>query len=58
MGSYNALEIRTGKPYTAKFLSDLMSIPTANVTLNYDPASDVDLILSITDSWANAGIMP
>ncbi|MBQ6508166.1 MAG: LCP family protein [Flexilinea sp.] len=57
-GVYNALEIRTGKPYTAKFLSNLMSIPTGNVTLNYDPGSDVDLILTITDAWANAGIMP
>ena len=57
-GAYNALEIRKGTPYTAKFLTELMSIPTGAVTMNYDPGSDVDLILTITDSWANAGIMP
>ncbi len=56
-GAYNALEIRKGTPYTAKFLQELMSIPTGAVTMNYDPGSDVDLILTITDSWANAGIM-
>lgn len=52
-GYYNALEIKTGKPYTAKFLQNLMGIPTAAVSLNYDPASDVDLVLTITDDWAN-----
>ena len=57
-GAYNALEIRKGTPYTAKFLQELMSIPTGAVTMNYDPASDVDLVLTITDTWANAGIMP
>ena len=56
-GTYNALEIRKGTPYTAKFLQELMSIPTGAVTMNYDPGSDVDLVLTITDSWANAGIM-
>ncbi len=57
-GAYNALEIRKGTPYTAQFLVDLMSIPTGAVTMNYDPGSDVDLVLTITDAWAaNAGIM-
>ncbi len=56
--AYNALEIRTGKPYTAKFLADLMSIPTGAVTMNYDPSSDVDLVLTITDAWANSNPMP
>lgn len=53
----NALEIRKGAPYTAKFLKDLMSIPTSSVTLNYDPGSDVDLVLTITDAWANSNPM-
>ena len=52
-GYYNALEIKTGKPYTAKFLAETMAIPTSAVTLNYDPSSDADLILTITDDWAN-----
>ena len=57
-GAYNSLEIRKGTPYTAKFLTELMSIPTGAITMNYDPKSDVDLVLTITDAWANAGIMP
>lgn len=57
-GAYNSLEIRKGTPYTAKFLTELMSIPTGAITMNYDPNSDVDLVLTITDAWANAGIMP
>ena len=57
-GAYNSLEIRKGTPYTAKFLTELMSIPTGAITMNYDPNSDVDLVLTITDAWANAGSMP
>lgn len=56
-GTYNALEIRTGAPYTGKFLQQLMSIPTGAVTMNYDPSSDVDLILTITDAWAYSNPM-
>ena len=53
----NALEIRGGAPYTAKFLKDLMSIPTSSVTMNYVPGSDVDLVVTITDAWANSNPM-
>ena len=56
-GAYNALEIRTGAPYTGRFLQNLMSIPTGAVTMNYDPTSDVDLVLTITDAWANSNPM-
>ena len=53
----NALEIRGGAPYTAKFLKDLMNIPTSSVTMNYTPGSDVDLVVTITDAWANSNPM-
>ena len=56
-GAYNALEIKTGAPYTGKFLQQLMSIPTGAVTMNYDPSSDVDLVLTITDAWAYSNPM-
>ena len=56
-GYYNSLEVRDGTPYTAKYLKDLMNIPTSAVTWNYDPASDVDLVLTITDAWANSNPM-
>ena len=52
-GYYNALEIKNGKPYTANYLKNLMGIPTSAITLNYDPSAGTDLILTITDAWAN-----
>ena len=54
----NALEIRNGTPYTAKFLADLMGITSASVTLNYSPGTDTDIVLTITDAWANNNPMP
>ena len=56
-GYYNALDIRGAKPYAAKYLQTLMAIPTSAVTMNYDPASDVDLVVTITDAWASANPM-
>ncbi len=53
----NALEIRNGTPYTAQFLKDLMGISTSYVRLNYTPGSDTDLVLTITDAWANNNTM-
>lgn len=50
---YNSLEIKNGKPYSAKLLQDTMAIPTSAVTFNYDPSAGVDLVLTITDDWAN-----
>lgn len=56
-GYSNALDIRGSTPYTAKFLKNLMNIPTAAVTMNYDPAAGTDLVLTITDAWANSNPM-
>ena len=56
-GYYNSLEIRDGKPYTAAYLQGLMNIPTSAVTMNYDPGSDADLVVTITDAWANSNPM-
>lgn len=56
-GYANALEIRNAKPYAAQFLKDIMSIPTSSVTMNYSPGTDVDLVVTITDAWANSNPM-
>ena len=53
-GYSNSMTIVTGKPYTAQFLKETMNIPTSGVSLKYDPASETDLIVNITDSWCNA----
>lgn len=56
-GYANALEVRGAKPYAAQFLKDIMAIPTSSITMNYTPGSDVDLIVTITDAWANSNPM-
>lgn len=53
----NSLEIVDGKPFTAQFIKDLMSIPTEAVTMNYQPGGSVDLVVTITDAWANSNPM-
>ncbi len=53
----NSLEILKGKPNTAKFLANLMGIPSNAITMNYQPGSSVDLVLTITDAWANSNPM-
>ena len=58
MAAYNSLDIRTSTPYTAKFLANLMGIQSNAITLNYDPNSEIDMVLTISDSWANSGVMP
>ena len=56
-GYANALEVLGAKPYAAQFLKDIMGIPTSSVTMNYTPGTDVDLIVTITDAWANSNPM-
>ena len=57
-GIYNSLEIMGATPYTAKFLRDLMNIPPQAISMHYDPNADTDLIVTITDAWANSNPMP
>lgn len=54
----NGLEIITGKPFTGKFLKTVMNIPIEAVRMNFDPYSDIDLVVTITDAWANNNPMP
>ena len=54
----NGLEIITGKPFTGKFLKTVMNIPVEAVRMKYDPYSDIDLVVTITDAWANNNPMP
>lgn len=55
--AYNTMDIKKGCPYTARFFSQLMQIPTGAITMNYDPASEADIVLTITDAWANNNTM-
>lgn len=52
-GYSNSMKIENGKPYTAQFLKDIMSIPVQNVTMKYDPYTGSDLTITLTDNWCN-----
>ncbi len=55
---YTEIVFYTGKPYTLKFLVDLMKIDSIRIYHVYDPASPVDVAVTLGDTWANDNPMP
>jgi LCP family protein required for cell wall assembly len=49
----------TGKPYTIKYIIQVMGLPE-NVAIynSYDPNSEVDVTIVLGDDWANSNPMP
>lgn len=48
----------TGKPYTLKYLVDLMQIQPNQIFSRYDPASQVDVAVLLGNDWAATDILP
>jgi LCP family protein required for cell wall assembly len=48
----------TGKPYTDRYLVDLMKITPYSISLQYDPNSKVDVLVILGDDWAGNNPMP
>jgi hypothetical protein len=48
----------TGKPYTLKYLVDLMQIQPNQIFSRYDPASQVDVVVLLGNDWAASDILP
>jgi len=48
----------TGKPYTVKFLVDLMKINDLRISYVNDPSSPVDVTITLGNDWANSNPMP
>ena len=48
----------TGKPYTDRYLVDLMKITPYSIVLQYDPNSQVDVLVILGDDWAGNNPMP
>jgi LCP family protein required for cell wall assembly len=48
----------TGKPYTLRFLVELMAINPFRIRHFYDPAKGVDIEIVIGDDWAQSGKLP
>jgi LCP family protein required for cell wall assembly len=50
--------VYTGKPYTIKFLSDTMKIPTSRIFNRYNPDSQVDVAVILGNDWAVDNTIP
>jgi LCP family protein required for cell wall assembly len=48
----------TGKPYTVKYLVELMGIKEANVYSSFDPNSQVDVSITLGTDWGTSNPMP
>ncbi len=47
-----------GRPFTARFLVDLMGISPHKIIFDYDPNSTVDIEIILGDDWARKNPMP
>jgi LCP family protein required for cell wall assembly len=56
--TYTQIIDYTGNPYTDKYLVDLMKISPYNISLQYDPNSQVDVLVILGDDWAGSNPMP
>jgi LCP family protein required for cell wall assembly len=56
--TYTEIIFHTGKPYTTKFLVDLMKISPFRVRHFFDPTNPADIILVLGDDWAQNNPMP
>ena len=54
---YSNIEVDGKAPYTAKYLANLMSIPTARIVEHYDANAAADIILYLGEDWANSNPM-
>ena len=56
--TYTKIIDYTGKPYTDRYLVDLMKITPYSISLQYDPNSQVDVLVILGDDWAGNNPMP
>jgi polyisoprenyl-teichoic acid--peptidoglycan teichoic acid transferase len=56
--TYTEITFYTGKPYTVKYLVDLMKINPNRIHHHFDPTSPVDVTISVGADWANSNTMP
>lgn len=56
--TYSQVIFYTGKPYTVKFLVELMKISNLRIRYVFDPAKTVDVTIVVGDDWARTNSMP
>jgi polyisoprenyl-teichoic acid--peptidoglycan teichoic acid transferase len=47
----------SGKPYTLRYLVDLMKIPGADIFSSFDPSNQADVVIIVGQDWANQNPM-
>jgi len=50
--TYTEITFYTGKPYTTKYLVDLMQISPFRIRHLFDPNSEADIVIILGDDWA------
>lgn len=58
VATYTEITFYTGKPYTVKYLVELMKIDAIRIYHVNDPASPVDVRITLGTTWANDNPMP
>jgi LCP family protein required for cell wall assembly len=56
--TYSRLIDYTGNPYTDRYLVDLMKITPYSIEFQYNPDSQVDVLVILGDDWAGNNPMP
>jgi LCP family protein required for cell wall assembly len=56
--TYTELTFYTGKPYTTKYLVDLMQVSEFRIRHFFDPNSTADIVIILGDDWAANNPMP
>jgi LCP family protein required for cell wall assembly len=56
--TYTELTFYTGKPYTTKYLVDLMQISEFRIRHFFDPNNTADIVIILGDDWAANNPMP
>ena len=58
LSEYTIIIDYSGKPYTVKYLVDLMHIDQGHIYSRYDPNSEVDISIALGADWAENNTMP
>jgi len=48
---YSQIILYGSKPYTLKYLADLMNLPSTSITNRYDPNAQLEIIVILGDDW-------
>ncbi len=58
LATYSEITFYTGKPYTVKYLVELMKISEFRIRHLFDPSKTADIVITLGDDWAVSNPMP